>query len=302
MSIVKWKTYCTTESEFITGYLDDTIIPSVCFNNNTHSLDTACNEIIERIYTNHTREIIYWKIFCDTEDMYTYGYLDHLTPPTQCFNNHEHIISHHPIPLHNIYNNNRRTQEESGDTGGHFQSVCYKMVCPVGESSHDYSFLFPVSALCIIIQTTADHTDDDLEVVIGPDTIIGNITSNVVSSDTVINVSSTVLAHIKVGFYVDLFDGTNTDPLGRVTAIDASASTITVETAATQSFSAATPTYIRMTVKCVSHFKFGFPGRYEVGKDKIGGSYVPTGTIIRVNYTNNGVASSDFYAMIEILY
>lgn len=302
-SIIKWKVYCNTEGAYVDGFLDDTYdSPTVCFNNNNHTIDTSKTKYIEKIFKNHTREIIKWKIYCDTEKAYTYGYSDEIEPPSYCFNNQDHVVSTHPILLEKIYNNNQRIQEESRETGGHFKCYGYKIDCPTGTSTHDYTYDNPISALSISFVTTSDHQDDELSVLVGPDTTIGSLTVGVTIGVTSFNVSDTVIEHAKVGYNISLYDGVNTDDLGTITYVDKINSTITTTNGTSYGFSAASPTYVRITVTVVDSFIFGFPGRYEIGKDKIGGSYVPTGTIIRVKYVNNGGTSKTFYPKIEMLY
>lgn len=248
--------------------------------------------------------IKHWRIYCETESDWTYGYLHEDTGnPTSCFTDPGHTINSNSCQeLDTVSDTQVIIKEESTPTGGHFKAKGYKMTCPVGSSNYDYSYPHPISALSITLPTTSDHTDDQIEVQVGPDTTIGTITADVSASDTVITVSQSVIDNIDKGFYVTLDDGTNTDDLGLVTSIDYNLLTITVQTAATKAFASATPTYVKITVKVIDDFTIGPAQRYELGKDKIGGSYVPTNTIVRVKYTNNGSSTKDFYCVIEMLY
>ena len=244
-----------------------------------------------------------WRIYCNTESDWTYGYLEEGQTPSTCFTDTGHTVNSNSHQMIGTVSNSQIViQEESTPTGGNFKAVNYKLLCPTGLSSHDYTFPHPISALSITLPTVSDNQDDNLEVCVGPNTIIGSITSNVSVSDTVLTVSQTVIDNVQLGFYIDLYNGTNTENMGRITAIDTNALTITMEIATTQAFLASTPTYVRVTVNVIDEFTIGPPSRLEIGKDKIGGSYVPTGTIIRVKYINNGGSSKNFYCMIEYLY
>lgn len=245
--------------------------------------------------------VYYYKVYCETESIYVYKW-DTITPTT-CPNNNTHTINNTSISiLSSIQKNKVIVSEEDTPTGEHYKSVSYKISAPVGVSNHDYTFPYPVSALAISFNTISDNIDDELEVIVGPDITVGSITADVNASDTVITVSSSVIDYIELGFYVQIDDGTNIDDLGVVTSIDKNNLTITVETAATQSFAASTPTYVKMSVKVIDNFIFGPSGRYVLGDSKIGGSYVPTNTVVRVKYINNGGSTTDFYPVIEYLY
>jgi hypothetical protein len=301
--IKHWRVYCNTDNKFVYSYKnEDYGTPSVCLENPSHTIDSTKTLLIENIYDNFSKTLHEWSIYCNTEQAFITGYTKTSDYPQDCFNDVSHSVSKIPSLVKVITNNNVQIQEESIDTGGHFRAVNYKMTCPVGVSAHDYSYKHPVSALSITIPVVDSYKDDSVEVQVGPDAIIGNITSNISISDTVINVSSTVVEYIKTGFYVNFFTGALTEPEILVVSVDKINNTITLASGVSQNFSAATPTYVRMTIKLLVDFTFGHPSRLEIGKDKIGGSYIPTGTVIRVVYTNNGSVSKDFYTMIELLY
>lgn len=240
-----------------------------------------------------------YQIYCNTEAAYVYYW--NTSPQTVCPNNNTHSVNINSNSIiHTVASNNVTVLEESTPTGGNYKSVCYKLDCTTGLSSHDYSFPYPISALSISFNTSSDNQNDDLEVIIGPETTIGVLTAAVSSTDTVFTVSSTVIAYLNIGFFITLNDGTNKDDCGVVTNIDSVNSQITVNTAAINGFAIGTP--VQMSVKVIDNFTIGYSGRCVLGDSKIGGSYVPTGTIVRVNYTNNGVSTKSFYPVIEYLY
>ena len=251
-----------------------------------------------------TTKWIKWRIYCETEATWTEGIVNETAGiPTNCFTNSGHTVNTNSQQiLEELSDYTVTITEESTPTGGHFKSNSIKMVCPVGASQHDFSYPHPISVLSITIVTTSDHTGDTFENIVAPNTTIGSITSDITASDTVINVSQTVMDNSKVGYYINVTDGTNNDTLGRVLSLDTVNNTLTMETAAVNGFLASTPTIVQLTVKNIDNYIIGEPSRYEIGKDKIGGSYVPANTVIRVDYTNNGGSSKDFYAIIEYLY
>jgi hypothetical protein len=298
MLIVRWKIYCQDESAHVEGFLDESDgIPVTCFNNISHTISNPV--AIEKIIDNYTCELSYWKIFCDTEQEWSYGYST-IENPEFCFHNNTHTTSNTSIRLKRIRNNFQKIKEETVETGGYFQTVSYKLVCPVGESVHDYTYPHPISACGIKFNSTPDHIDDVLHLEVAPNTVIGTITHPIENPTSTLQVSSTVIENIKVGFYVNITDGVNTDSLGKVTNVNPIASTITTQHQTTSSFLSGT--YVRIIIRTMDNYTIGFPGHQSIGDTKIGGSYIPANTVIRVRYINNGDTIKNFYASIEMLY
>ena len=139
---------------------------------------------------------------------------------------------------------------------------------------------------------------------IAPDTIIGNIVAPTIPGFTDVYVSSTVTANAQLGYYVDLLEITQTGPvvndLGRVIAIDAINSKITVETPPSIVFSPYSPTYVRMTIRHITNYEIGKPGSYNIGSGKIGGSYIMANTPILIGYINNGGTPKSWWHRLNI--
>lgn len=303
MSVYKWKVYCETEQKYIEGYLEETEgKPTKCFNNNEHSIDTSKSIIIEKILSEFTNVLTKWKIFCDTENIYTYGYSTELPYPERCFNNINHVMSKKPIAIKSITNNESRIKEEFGNTGGYFQSITYKLDCESGETIQDYSYPYPICAFLVSFKTISENKDDFFNIEVGPDSVVGIITNSISSPTNILEVSETVIENCKIGFLVSITDGINIDNLGKIIEIDNFNSTITTTNSTSFNFSSSSPTYVRITVKMVSDFLIGHPGDYTIGSSKIGGSSVPSNTTVRVKYFNNSLSVKEFYINVEILY
>ena len=116
-----------------------------------------------------------------------------------------------------------------------------------------------------------------------------------------LSVTSTVTANTFIGYYIKLFNGVNNDDVGRVLGVDIENSKIYVETAPTNTFNAGT-TYVRQTVYFMKDWDLGSAGSYSIGESKIGGSYIPTDTIVTATYTNNSSAERTFVGAVEYLY
>lgn len=118
----------------------------------------------------------------------------------------------------------------------------------------------------------------------------------------ILHVSQTVLDNIARGFYVTLDDGIHTDNLGRVTAVNKTDGTIVVENAASQNFSSASPTYVKVTVRPIDNLELVSSMVYNVGESKIGGLHIPANQIVRISYTNNSSSQKQFVFSYEYLY
>lgn len=174
-------------------------------------------------------------------------------------------------------------QEENDETDGTFQMFGALLRIPHGTTStHDFSWPYPVSVLTTHFRTGERHRCDRFTMVVGPDTVIGVLTAPVSPGDTVLNVSPTVVQYITNGSLAALFDGVATkDELGR--CIDRSSSTITVETPAANAFAAGSP--ILMTKVAVDNFHVTEPDQYIIGESKIGSTFIPSNTTVRVIWT-----------------
>jgi hypothetical protein len=117
-----------------------------------------------------------------------------------------------------------------------------------------------------------------------------------------LNVSGTVVANTMTGYYLNLFDGVNSDDLGRVLGVDTENSRVYVEEAPTNSFLATSPSYVRQTVYMLKDWTLGAGGSHLIGESKIGGSYIPADVVVTAFYTNNGEVQRTFIGSVEYLY
>lgn len=198
-------------------------------------------------------------------------------------------------------------EEESRDkhTGGHYQSQSFELTidATTGMKEKTLSFPYAVSLLAASWVNKAENDGDAIEFSIGENTTIGTIVAAVNASDTVIEVGKTVLDNVFVGAYVKLTDETNTDDVGRVLSVDKTAKEITVETATTNSFAVATPTYVQMTVKIMPHLQLvGDNVPMNIGESKIGASYIPANMVLLARYDNISATAKTFSFVLEYLY
>ena len=165
-----------------------------------------------------------------------------------------------------------------------------------------FSLPYPASLLDAFTHIPAANDGDQLEFLVAPDTVIGALDADEASGQTVLSVGQTVIDNISIGAFVKVDDGTNSDDCGQVVSVDTTAGTITVETALTNSFAAATPSYIKMTRKMAETIELVGGQNLQVGFGSVGGSYVPANTDITVTYkSSDGAAGKRLSFVMEFL-
>jgi len=118
-----------------------------------------------------------------------------------------------------------------------------------------------------------------------------------------ISVSQTVIDNVYKGFYIKLDDLTNNDNVERVIDIDKTNNYIYVENNLVNSYSFATPTYIKQSIYFMKDYDIGHPSKHNIGETKIGGSYVPTNIEVTIEYINKSTTNDKlFVGKVEYLY
>lgn len=178
--------------------------------------------------------------------------------------------------------------QENESTGGHFCSESFKVdvLAEIGKYEKVVSFPFDINIIRGSFNDLPEFKGDNIELCIAPDTIIGVITQDASIGDNILNVSPTVIENAKIGFWLELTDGTNSNILGRIISIDKAASTVKIQTALTTAFSASTPSLIKMTVFMVPYAYLEGSGNNIEFEGSIKSSFIKAGTIIHVAYNN----------------
>jgi len=141
--------------------------------------------------------------------------------------------------------------------------------------------------------------NDELEIEVSPNTLIGALISNMSTGDTKLYVSQTVIDNLKLGNYVGLYQtGTTYIELGRV--VEIGENYVVTDTPSTVSANAGS--YISMSFKIIPYMYINSPSRIEIGKDIPTGQRIPANTIIRVIYKNNNSTNKKVSILVEYLY
>lgn len=150
----------------------------------------------------------------------------------------------------------------------------------------DFSHPYNVGVLSYSFISDETHKIDAAEVHVYPEKIIGELTADVTIGDTILNVSSTVIENMKIGFMCILSDGNINECLGHVLNIDKVNSQITIQIAAVYGYSAISPTYVKLSVLMLKADRIGAAGPHKLGTDKLGSSLVRKNETVRVFYNN----------------
>jgi hypothetical protein len=218
--------------------------------------------------------------------------------PHQCFNDSTHEFNGESFQVINqTVLSSVRLIEEEIPTGGFFRSEGFALVAPA-NSTHDLvvSWPYPVGVLDCNIQTTAADIGNTVQGVVGPNTVMGILTSDAGASSAVLSVSSTVIENVHIGLECVL-DG---ELIGEIIGIDAAASTVTIDPPLSQSFTAGI--LVGGQRRIIKNFNLGYVQGCSIGSSKIGASYIPVGVTTRVTYTNNSPDEKTFNFNIEYLY
>lgn len=279
-----YRYYCQTTATTLEWVLPaSSPIPTTCYEDPAHTIDTASVTVIKVIKDN------IFKI--QEEDIPTGGYYGAFTVSLDGLPNTTTSTSiSFPFPINVLSLKLIMSSEHTGDT----------LDLTVGENT----IIGAISNVLpsVTAWTSQNYTTGSVVTYTHPTfgsriyTCILNTVSNENPTDKTywthgyqIPVTSTVLDNTFIGANLQLYDVTNTDNLDRIISIDNVNSYVYVETAPVNSFSPATPTYVRQTVYYFKNFELYGPGDVILGENKIGGTYIPADTLITGYYHNASV-------------
>jgi hypothetical protein len=246
-----------------------------------------------------------YRFWCNDCNDYVYTWEEEGVTPTKCPVDTSHSVDLTDLTI--VEENLEDTvtiKEEDTPTGGHFQSKTFELEIDttVGPHKLEMSLPYPVNLLGAYFTNTPEMLGDTARFEMGPDTIIGAVTSPVSVGDRTFTASDTVFEHLAVGFEVKLSDGSNVTNLGIVTSINKTDKTFTTENESTLAFDLSNTVYVLQTVVMIPYVKFPSSGVYKIGQMKIGGSYIPANTTMRILYYNNSENAKTFTINFEYLY
>lgn len=242
-----------------------------------------------------TDSINRYQVYCIEEGTFVETLSE--TVPTECPNTINHTSRAINPDLTSIvetfYKNSFRAEENSD---GDFETTHIKMDIPSGTpgdiTEHDVSWPMDILLWITYLTPMADMIGDEVTVMADPERQVGVIVAPVNIGDTTFTIDPGAFDYLVRGYLITLNDGVNKDVVGRITAIDKGASTITVDTPA--SFSFAPMTQLQRSVYVLKDLYIFNTETIPIGKKGFKGKMVPAGVNLRVYYTNNSGTSKTF--------
>lgn len=207
-----------------------------------------------------------------------------------------------------------KEEKEGLETGGHFGAETAAFTATASTTTHhDVTPNIDISLLSAQIHVKGLSNGDKIGICIAPETTVGTLPGSVSATDKVITVPQSVIdlfvaGTLFVGQKLHLNDGTNNDDCGTITAYDDGANTITCKDGATNAFVSGDDINITtcMTPNVLGSGHIEILGAdhvmYHFGEDKIGGSRVDAGKVIRVSYTETTGATPKVIPHFSYLY
>jgi hypothetical protein len=131
---------------------------------------------------------------------------------------------------------------------------------------------------------------------------IGVITSPVNIGDNLLTVNSGFLDYAKLGYHVEINNGSTMESLKEILEINKNNNTILVEESI-KSTNYGAFSYLYLKVNNIkNHIINTFNEESQIGGSKIGGSYLKPFTIVQLEYKNNSNTQKNFIWNVEYLY
>ena len=212
-TLYKYKVYCNTEQAIVyTDFMDHT--PTTCPNNNTHTIDTDLTVIVDNISTN---------TFTIQEESHpTGGNFCTTTVEVNAPINDTGTTKYWFDTDSSALNVKFIAKDNKGDILNMYMG---DNIPVIGVITADVEPCSPWSSANYVAGdvVTFNHPDFGSRVY----TCILNTTSNQSPTNSIywihgyeVNVSPTVVQNVKLGYFITLTDGINTDNVGRIISID----------------------------------------------------------------------------------
>lgn len=252
------------------------------------------------LYMSHN--ILYkYRIFCQTCNNYCNTWSK--TIPTVCGNNTSHNIDTNTIIITEQISNNdvNILQSEPGFTNGIYKVECWNLTIPANSTAYkDVSWPYNIAFMTINLQPSTENIGDTVNGYAGPGTIIGVNTETIGQNVSVINVNSTVLQHIKLGFTVSVANTTQNIDMGECISIDTVNSRITCNISASEGIGPGA--YIKVSKQVIKNYTFTTNNIINLANKNVSSTALPANTVARIQYINNSNTEKKFYYNAEYAY
>jgi hypothetical protein len=325
MSVSKWRLYCLTDSKWVEGYLDTGVEPTVCFENNTHSINSNSFQKLEEISETTvvikeetpTAEATAGRFRCDgfmiscpanstVSKTFNWPYatsallLRFITEEAHrgdCINTYGRPTTYLGNTSASITSNTNVLPVIS--TSAFSVGMSLVITDSVNTESLGKITSIDYNALTVTVQNSTENSYYK-HAYISYYNPAGIATAAVTAGDYQITCSSTVMQNVTKGMILHINDATNRERLGEVFEIDTVNSKVTIQSSPTNNY--AIGSYISISLHMIKNYRITTPTEHIIGAGKIGGSYITKFHVISIDYTNNGNDEKEFCWYTEVLY
>ncbi len=230
-----------------------------------------------------------WRVYCNTEGLFTYGWLEEGKPePTKCFNDTSHTVNPDSINITDTINSNYiQIAQEDVKTGGFFKAEGDTFSVPPNQVyTKDLSWKYPINVLSAYINCD-NQTGDIVDVIVNPDTLIGITPQSVEVGQSEIPVAPETLPYLTIGFDFILQNGIDYNNLGEIWKIDTENNKVYTTGVSTVSFGQGS--LIKTQIKKIKNMILGANAGYQTSTIIVKASYLSPGSIVRIVYDNNSL-------------
>ncbi len=306
-SVTKWRVWCNDEDKYVFSIREKGEVPTVCPNDGTHSI----REPFVPIENLDVTPIV--KILEEDKDKPTGGHFAARTFRIEAPANRETSVDvwwDYPVSALSV--GFISGEEHRGDKVGLAvapNTPIGAITWPVGPSApwnptQNYTegqhVLFPHPTFGLRTYTCIKDTVGNDPPILPP---LGHVNSQYWIHGLVLQVTESVIQYMSVGRCIHLNDGTNVADLGRCIYVDKDCLKIRVNKSPHLAFmpSLQKPVYVLMTAYMIHDYELSEPWEHIIGESKIGGSYVPADTIVRLYYDNRSDKDKIFVGSVEYL-
>lgn len=295
MTYYQYRFYCNTENTFVTTIRSSTEDPPTkCPNDTAHTVDTTSTTIIKTIANNLVtieNEIV------KTNENYVTTTVD-ITCPANSTASKNVFWPFNISPKAIILQSGETHRDDTMSLVAGKDTIVAGLTANISPASSWTSQNY-TSGTCVLYNDNIHGTR--------PYTCILNTVSNEVPTNKTywklgfeINVSD--ITYILPGYYINIFDGVNSNDVDKVVSVDKDNKKIYVNGNLTNSFSFTTPTYIRISVRIIDNYLFSEPGDHLLGYNSTKAASISADTLVTLIYTNNSNTDKKFVGQLEYYY
>jgi hypothetical protein len=249
-----------------------------------------------------TQTICNYKIYCNTENMYVYGWGS--VVPTTCYNNNTHNVNVNSVQIVSTISPSVVTinQNPININGSPFV-LCMNIldVAPGATGTVETEFLVDIALFNFkFAPTDVSYSGDSISITGNPNTNLGLIGEDIaINSNTI--VSPLLFAHGGMNYSVTLTDGTNTNDMGVIISNNSETNAVTTSNSSTNAFSA-TNTEILLSVKIFNELLLGSQNIYTFFESRVTPLSIPAGSVLQISYTNNSTTGNPKSISFYVIY